>query len=158
MGQYADTPSCCKCGAKAPLSRPEYVYHESHYHSRNIGEHIHLCCRRCNYKWTMAHADTTGTKWYEKPPLGRSNSINKVGSVTDSAGRLLVPGSLHKVDSIKAMGQQALVETYNERHVGRLLVPGMSSYQENSERFEEKDESPSHKVGWRKPKGLFDVD
>ena len=121
MGQFVDNPSCCKCGAKAPLNRPEYVYHEGRYHSPNIGEHIHLCCRRCNYKWTMAPADTTGTKWYDKPPLGRSNSINKVGSITDS--------------------------------LGRLLVPGMSSYQENSERFEEKDESPSRKVGWRKPEG-----
>ena len=126
MGQFADSPSCCKCGAKAPLNRPEYVYHEGHYHSPNIGEHIHLCCRRCNYKWTMAPADTTGTKWYDKPPLGRSGGINKVGSITDS--------------------------------LGRLLMPRMSSYQENSERFEEEDESPSRKIGWRKPEGLFNVD
>ena len=41
---------------------------------------------------------------------------------------------------------------YDKAPLGRLLVPGMSSYQENTERLEEKEESPSHKVGWRKPR------
>ena len=113
LEQFAADPSCRKCAAKAPLNRPAYIYHESADRGPTgciLDEHIHLTCRRCNYKWLMAPAETTGTKWYDKAPLGR------------------------------------------------LLMPGMPSYQENTERFEEKDESPSHKVGWRKPEGLFDVD
>lgn len=107
LEQFVDNPSCRKCTAKAPLNRPWYTYHETWTNAACpdwSAEHIHLSCRRCGYKWLMAPAEATETKWYTEPPLGR-----------------------------------------------RLLKPGMPSYQENTERFDEKDESPSRRVGWRKP-------
>ena len=119
---FADDPNCQKCGAKAPLNRPWYTFHEKWYTDECLDyhrEHIHMRCRRCSYDWMMTTMSTNQA-------VGGTRADSK-----------LRPSSVHKVDSIA--------------NFARTMGAGMSSYLENSERFEEEDKSLSRKIGWRKP-------
>ena len=122
---FADNPDCRKCAAKAPLNRPWYTFHEKWYTDECFDyhcEHIHLCCRRCGYRWIMSPMDAD----------------RATGGTRGDHG--LRPGSIHKVEA----------KWYDKSPLGRLVVPGMPSYQQNTERFNELDKSQSRKIGWRK--------